>query len=111
MKSFLRNVEYGEKKYQALVFICPGCKDFGHTGLHMLPINTTETNPAWDFDGNLEKPTVNPSILTGKDSDQVCHSFLRDGVFEFLGDCTHSLANQHVDIPDLPDWVVAEGAH
>jgi hypothetical protein len=33
----------------------------------------------------------------------VCHSFVRDGRIQFLGDCTHSLANQTVDLPDYRD--------
>jgi hypothetical protein len=74
----------------------------------MLPVNTTDKAPAWDWDGNLEKPTVSPSILTGKDSPNICHSFLRTGVFQFLGDCTHAYANQYIDLPDLPDWFIEE---
>lgn len=37
-----------------------------------------------------------------------CHSFLRNGVWEFLGDCAHSLAGQKVPMVPLPDWVVKE---
>lgn len=32
---------------------------------------------------------------------KVCHSFVTDGRIRFLGDCTHALAGQTVD---LPDW-------
>lgn len=32
---------------------------------------------------------------------EVCHSFVTEGRIQFLGDCTHALANQTVD---LPDW-------
>lgn len=35
------------------------------------------------------------------DTKNVCHSFIKDGKIQFLGDCTHALANQTVD---LPDW-------
>lgn len=31
----------------------------------------------------------------------VCHSFVRDGQIEFLGDCTHSLAGQTVPLPSV----------
>lgn len=31
----------------------------------------------------------------------VCHSFVRDGRIQFLSDCTHKLANQTVDLPDI----------
>lgn len=31
-----------------------------------------------------------------------CHSFVRDGMAQFLGDCTHSLAGQTVALGDWP---------
>jgi hypothetical protein len=105
----LRNVAHGDMHYSCLMFVCPGCaEDDGNTGMHMLPVNTTEHSPSWAFDGNLEAPTISPSILTrsGPGGVRVCHSFLRGGVFEFLGDCTHSMANQHIPMPDLPEWVL-----
>lgn len=109
MRSQLRTVDDHGAIYTCLAFVCPGCiDDGGGSGLHMLPVNTTEASPAWDWDGNLDAPTISPSILTGRDTNKVCHSFLKAGVFEFLGDCTHSLAGQHVPMPDLPDWAVRE---
>lgn len=109
MKAMIRNIDDHGIKYQALAFICPGCIDMrGATGLHLLPVNSAVKSPSWDWDGNLEAPTLSPSILTGKDSPNICHSFLRAGVFEFLGDCTHSLANQKVPMPDLPDWFIRD---
>jgi len=109
MKSMLRNVLDGEKRYSALMFVCPGCESRHEGfGLHMLPVNTTEASPAWDWDGNLEAPTISPSIKTEGREGYVCHSFLKAGIFEFLSDCTHEYVNQHVPIPDLPDWVIEE---
>jgi hypothetical protein len=35
-----------------------------------------------------------------------CHSFIRDGHWEFLGDCAHQLAGQTVPMVPLPDWLV-----
>lgn len=120
MKAQLRTIDDHGDTYEALVFWCPGCEappdpNDGHRsgGLHMLPVNTTLKSPSWDWDGNLEAPTLSPSILTrakyytGPDTPKrefVCHSFLRAGVFEFLGDCTHQYVGQHVQIPDLPEW-------
>lgn len=111
MKSMLRGVKAHDVSYQCLMFVCPGCK-LVHphdSGLHMLPVNCSIVHsPSWDFDGNLELPTLSSSIMTGRDSPNVCHSFLKAGVFQFLNDCTHKLAGQFVPIPDLPDWVVNE---
>lgn len=113
MKTALRHIDDHGTLYDALMFICPGCIEMypGSTGLHILPVNTAEHSPQWDWDGNLEAPTLSPSILTkhGENSSGICHSFLKAGVFEFLSDCTHSLANQHVPIPDLPEWTTKEG--
>ena len=80
----------------------------GSSGLHMLPVNNIEKKPNWTWDGNLEAPTLNPSILTGKDTDKICHSMLEAGIFHYLGDCNHSLVNQYVPLPDLEDWMVKE---
>lgn len=110
MKAMIRHVDDHEKKYDALAFVCPGCvKMNGGSGLHLLPVNTEVTSPAWTWDGDLEHPTLNPSILTGKGSPHICHSFLQNGVFEFLPDCTHELAGKKAELPDLPDWFVEEG--
>lgn len=74
------------------VFECPGCGC-----LHFF-------NERWTFNGDLEKPTVSPSILVtydGADKKTRCHSFIRDGRIEFLGDSTHELAGQTVDLPPI----------
>ncbi len=31
----------------------------------------------------------------------LCHSFVRDGRIEFLGDCTHKLAGQTIELPEV----------
>lgn len=111
MKSMIRNVDDHGVHYEALMFVCPGCYTFSEhdTGLHMLPVNSKEKSPSWDWDGNLEAPTLSPSILSNKDNPQLrCHSFLKAGVFEFLEDCAHSLAGLHVPMMDLPDWIIHE---
>lgn len=109
MKSRLVTVNHHGVVYTALKFCCPGCASggpSGYEGLHMLPVNSPNINkPSWDFDGNLDAPTLSPSILTKGYSR--CHSFLKAGVFEFLSDCDHPLVGQKVPIPDLPKW--AEG--
>ena len=40
---------------------------------------------------------------TMPDGTKVCHSFIRDGRIQFLGDCTHHLAGQTVDLPDFTE--------
>lgn len=75
-------------------FHCPGC-DSAHV-----------ITSAWECDGDLHRPTISPSVLvTGSlrafELYGTCHSFVRGGMIEFLGDCTHALAGQTVELPDL----------
>lgn len=94
-------------------FRCPGCSD-----VHGVVVDVPE---AWEWNGDLERPTISPSIhvggvqwAPGEDFHKpahdvapgegiVCHSFVRGGQIEFLNDCTHALAGQTVD---LPEWSV-----
>lgn len=115
----LRRLEGGK-----IMFRCPGCKE-----AHMIAVEPVD-GPVWGFNGNGDAPTFTPSVLvTGRDftpageaeyeawcaagypsrdglppfesAPMVCHSFVTNGQIQFLGDCTHALANQTVD---LPDW-------
>jgi Family of unknown function (DUF6527) len=112
VKTLLRIVNDKGLSYQALMFVCPGCLEMNPeaSGIHLLAVNTTEKTPSWEYSGDVNFPTLQPSILTNNGLGEVCHSFLIDGVFQFLGDCTHSFANQNVPIPDLPDWIIGNNS-
>jgi hypothetical protein len=99
----ITHVTDGEEKYDAIAILCPACKDF-----HLLPVNTTNKQPSWNWNGNLEAVTLTPSILTkyGFEPPRVCHSFLTDGVWHFLSDCTHEMANQDIPMVPLEDWMM-----
>jgi hypothetical protein len=75
----------GSKWYS---FYCPGCEHSHHF------------TPSWQFNGDYEKPTVSPSILVNKGranpTAHVCHMFIREGMIQYLDDCTHKLAGQTV---------------
>lgn len=108
MKAMVRHVDDHGVKYDALAFVCPGCADaLDNSGLHMLAVNSTVKSPAWTWDGNLDAPTLSPSIVT-RTGDLVCHSFLEAGVFNYLDDCTHKFRGQHVPMGDLPEWFTDE---
>ena len=111
MKSQLITVDDHGITYMALRFVCPGCKSFGKSGLHVLPVNSNSPHhpPSWDWNWDQEKPSLSPSILTRIGDGQVCHSFLKDGVFWFLSDSAHQLAGTMVEMPDLPDWALKDG--
>lgn len=99
-----------------MMFWCPGCKDYHGVD------NT------WQISGTPDNPTFNPSVLVTnghyapgfvpggdcwctyneKHPDQPshyacsrCHSFVRDGMIEFLSDSSHRLAGQTVPLPEL----------
>jgi hypothetical protein len=107
-----------------LHFHCPGCNEV-HT---VTPANAVLAGQVrWGWNGSMDAPTFSPSILVtsghyvyGHTSEHCwctynrehadtpasfvcyrCHSFVRDGIIQFLGDCTHALANQTVP---LPQW-------
>lgn len=71
---------------------------------HGVPVDGSR---GWTWNGSLEAPTLNPSILVHphksappfKDQPR-CHSFVREGKIQFLADCEHALAGQTVPIPE-----------
>lgn len=80
-----------------LIMWCPGCDD-----LHQIRIGPD----GWTYDGNTSAPTISPSILVQygpRAGDWRCHSFIRDGRWEFLPDCTHALAGQIVPMVPIPE--------
>ena len=118
----LRGLEGGR-----VAFFCPGCNEY-----HQVTVEAGRS-PCWGYNGNPDAPTFTPSILVrgvridGGDAEierildtytlpedrermladrrinTVCHSFVTDGRIQFLGDCTHALAGQTVDLPDIGD--------
>lgn len=104
----------------AVAFKCPGCEQ-----LHVVYVKPFEpARPIWGFNGDGDAPTFTPSILLNSNRwtpevtpenfrrwqkepwtqtkvPYICHSFITAGRIQFLSDCTHKLAGQTVDLPDL----------
>lgn len=106
-----------------VTIICPACRDIaiangytdpaegGVAGEHTVPFRGES---GWFFDGNLERPTLSPSLLLTMTVGQqrqkfVCHSFVKDGSIQYLGDCTHPLAGQTIELPEIPQREEAIG--
>jgi hypothetical protein len=69
---------------------CPGCRH-GHV-----------FDERWHFNGNMEKPTFNGSMLANRDDPKTrCHSYVKDGMIQFLADCGHALKGQTVPLEDF----------
>jgi hypothetical protein len=96
MPKFLRHSHPNEDV--RMLFMCPGCK-CGHSV-------KVQGEGAWDFNDDVERPTISPSYLTwwreGEERvEKRCHSFIRDGQIQFLHDCSHELAGQTVELPEI----------
>lgn len=82
------------------VFTCPGCK-----GKHV--IGTDGKGTLWTFNGDVDAPSFEPSILVNGPGPYhveclpVCHSYVKAGQIIYLVDCSHSLAGQTVDLPEV----------
>lgn len=90
--------ERQQRGHRFFVF-CPGCK-------HLHTFNTDVNNSfgaKWTWNGSYDKPGFEPSLrMIGGGDETLCHSFLRDGAWEFLGDSkAHGLRGFHpmIDIP------------
>lgn len=112
---FLRSIEGGRLGYW-----CQGCDM-----LHMVRVEGDEPGPKWGYNGNPDAPTFTPSVLVQYDHwvppaqpgqpagaqtkmSEVCHTFITNGMVQFLGDCTHRFAGQTVPLPELPsEWTDA----
>lgn len=103
------------------MIFCPACQN-GHAFW-----TDAAGKPKWTFSGDVERPTFSHSMLVQtvhypsggpfptdeeyeriqrgeqiKGVPYVCHSFVEDGKIRFLGDCTHALAGQTVELPPFP---------
>jgi hypothetical protein len=92
--------EREEEGWYHFEFHCPGC-EYNH-GFYMS--REGYTGPIWNFNKDFEKPTVTPSILMKTSWDgypHVCHSYITNGIIQFLPDCTHKLAGQTIELPNI----------
>lgn len=79
------------------IFWCPGCK-VAHW------FKTTGDHPRWTFDGNMECPTVSPSILVrygDQPGDKICHLFIEGGQIKYQGDSTHEFSGKTIPMESL----------
>jgi hypothetical protein len=77
---------------KGFMVFCPGCGNH-----HVLRTEAPEGHrPIWTWNGSMEAPTFSPSLLVAPGTAHQCHSFIRDGVWEYLDDCHHSMKGQKV---------------
>lgn len=85
--------------HEEYFFDCPGCGAM-HRAIVKWGATAGRTEPAWTFNGNLDRPTFSPSFRHGTGSRQ-CHYFIREGRIEFCADSSHALAGQTVEMPEV----------
>lgn len=84
-------------------FECPGCK-YGHAFYTKNGPISNGVEQLWQFNGDLDKPTISPSLdVCRDDPTRRCHSWVKNGMIEFLTDSHHELKGQTVPIPELED--------
>lgn len=75
-------------------FYCQGCGcDHG-----VWTTVSNGNNAIWSFNGDTDKPTITPSIKVRSGANTICHSFIKDGMIQYLSDCTHHLAGKTVEL-------------
>lgn len=81
-----------DEKFVGLMWRCAGCGD-----PHFCQVKGKAEGASWAWNGSLTAPTLSPSVLKAVEggATQRCHSFVREGVVQFLSDCDHELAGQH----------------
>jgi hypothetical protein len=79
-------------------------KEVGVTQLPVITKGTRKGTNAWTWNGDLEKPTIRPSVRTkyynGKEMTEI-HYWLNDGVADCLGDCKDGNAGKKIELETL----------
>lgn len=78
-------------------FYCPACECS-----HVVELGEGK----WKWNGDPESPTIEPSVAinVGSKNPQavICHGTVTKGKIQYCKDCTHGLANQTVELPEIP---------
>jgi len=81
------------------IFFCPGCN-----ANHVIDTTPSKSRRYHVLTGTLANPTIRESVLSNPNNSPGkprCHSFITDGVIDYLSDCTHELAGKKVNLPPL----------
>lgn len=113
----LRSIGDAAGNHLGFVHWCPGCD-----GAHAFYTVARDARPVWTWNGDADRPTTSPSMrvsfrhpkghtnenpapvgYSGPYVEEICHYYLKDGMIEFCGDCTHALSGKKVPLPDWPE--------
>lgn len=67
----------GDREYAGMIYCCPcGCGKTGALAFRPHP------SPSWEWDGNMEAPTLSPSVHDISGGKTHWHGYLRNGIWE-----------------------------
>jgi hypothetical protein len=92
-------------KIQQLLYVCMGCTELYGGGIQAIPVNTKAVWPAWEWDGNLEMPSIKEEIVIASPG-KLCRATLTEGIFKYHDDCTHACAGYRGYAQPFPEWFV-----
>ena len=74
-----------------------------------LQIRVSGLPPVWSWNKDVYNPTFYPSILTrlpwGEEGKEICnHVYVKNGMIQYLWDCSHEYAGKILPMPQLCDW-------
>lgn len=78
-----------------LIYYCQGCN-------HLHSVDADR----WHWNKKTDKPTLSPSVLhRHPNSDKRCHYFIKDGMIQYLNDCTHEFKGKTVELKNYKDFI------
>lgn len=97
--------------YELEFYIDYGMESDCLLGYHRLGVITKGSRDkssryAWSWNGDLENPTLKPSIRTDHGNGEIMHCWLNDGKTQFLNDSTIPNKGKIVDLFDVEDWTI-----
>lgn len=109
MRTKARLLSGPDGKPQSVAFFCSGCGDNHVVPFTDVPVTKEHPLPpgVWFFNGNLDKPTISPSIrIIGGVTGTLCHVVVTDGILNFCADSPHKYAGQSIGM--LPCELISD---
>lgn len=91
-----------------VLVMCPGCDKLHRVTFRCPDHGGPATGPVWQGDPYSDPFGMEPSLKcfwTENGVEKVCHSFIRQGQWEFLSDCSAHELRGFYPMIDLPKWV------
>jgi len=94
---YLENTHNGERYgHPQYLYFCLGC---GYS--HAFALKAEGGHH--DFNMDLDNPTVKPSLVQNFTPGRMCHSYITNGMIQYLHDCWHELKGKTIELPQVED--------